>query len=162
AGEAALRLLRHGVLVSDRPALVGQGPALRELHDALRAAGARFPLLLHLTPDAPVDPSCGPVFGEPLRAFADTSLQGFAYRTGDGQEERIACDAVLVSTPPVPSFELARQAGAAVTYQPKSKSFVVKADASGKTSAPFVFVCGILSGAHDAESSRASGARTGA
>jgi hypothetical protein len=63
--------------------------------------------------------------------------------------------------PPAPNFELARQAGATVTYQPQLAAFAVEADDSGRTKIPSVFVAGVVSGACSAAASRESGLRAG-
>ena len=69
------------------------------------------------------------------------------------------CDAVLVSIPTSPSFELARQGGASVDFDSGRGLFVVRAEADGRTGAADVFVAGDITGGGSAQQAAASGAR---
>ena len=63
-----------------------------------------------------------------------------------GKTRKVRCDAVAISLPPSPSFELARQAGAKVSFHPQHQTFVVEADDAGQTQAKGIFVAGDAAG----------------
>jgi sarcosine oxidase subunit alpha len=149
--SAALRLLRHGLLVGERPSLVGARETLRALEAALRGAGAELAVLL--------DTGAGDT---PVRALGDGGVRGLEYRKAGGDLAKVVCDAIVLCVPPAPSFELAKQAGAEVHYVPEAGGFCVRADAQGRTSLSDLFVAGTLAGVASREASRVSGERAGA
>jgi sarcosine oxidase subunit alpha len=161
AHSAALRLLRHGLLVGERVVILGKGEPFSSVGRVLREAGAEIVLALEQGPRA------GPTLadargGEPIRSLGDGQVRGLLYREENGNKAEVECDAIVVCTPPAPSFELARQAGAEVRYVPDAGGFCVRADAEGRTSLADVFAAGTLVGALTPDASRLSGARAGA
>jgi pyruvate/2-oxoglutarate dehydrogenase complex dihydrolipoamide dehydrogenase (E3) component len=63
----------------------------------------------------------------------------------DGRVEKLACDAVALCAAPSPAIELARAAGARVSWESRSQLFVVEADAKGACTQT-VWVAGELRG----------------
>ena len=69
------------------------------------------------------------------------------------------CDAIIVSIPTSPSFELARPGGAVVSFDADRGLFVVEAQANGSTAAEDLFVAGDITGGGTAREAMAAGAR---
>jgi sarcosine oxidase subunit alpha len=59
---------------------------------------------------------------------------------------RIDCDLVAVAAIPSPASEGPRQQGCRVVLDPEAGGFRVVVDETGKTSAPFVYACGDVTG----------------
>jgi sarcosine oxidase subunit alpha len=76
--------------------------------------------------------------------------------------KKVACDAVVLSVPPAPAYEVARHAGARVVFHPELGVFVVEADAEGRTRAEGVFVAGNALGGTTAARAAESGRRAAA
>ena len=140
SGRAASDLLlRRRLLVGDVPALVGHGSQLLALRQAFEREGARPAVVLDVRASKEVG---GVVAGQPLRAHGRTSVHGLSFRTVEGRVSRVDCDAVVVSLPPSPAFELPRQAGVKVAFQPALEAFAPQAEADGRTSVHDVWLAG--------------------
>jgi sarcosine oxidase subunit alpha len=144
---AALMLRRHGLLVAEAPALVGRGPELLALQELLESHGAKIAAVADVSGDA-----------TDLKAHGRNQVTALSFARR-GRRKKVSCDAILVSVPVSPSFELARQGGARVSWSPPHQTFVVEADADGRTNAPFLFVAGELAGHRTPEESARTGER---
>lgn len=140
SGRAASDLLlRRRILIGDSPAVVGHGSQLTALQRALEGGGARCAVVLDVRAKA----TSGTVLaGQPLRAHGRTWVHGLSFRGADGRVQRVDCDAVVVSLPASPAFELPRQAGVPVTYSAELETFAPVAEPDGRTSARDVWVAG--------------------
>lgn len=128
AGRAVAKLVRrHGVLPGQTIAVVGEPDEAKALAKLLTSVGAEVVAVGHT----------------PLKAFGFGHVQSITVRGPQG-ESRHAVDAVAVCAAQSPSFELARAAGAKVSWHPTHRSFTVEADSSGRTANPAVFVAGEL------------------
>lgn len=129
AGRAVSRMIRrHGVLPGGRIAVVGADDECKRLAKLVTAHGGQ-----------PVA-----VGGTPQRAHGLRSVQALTVTLG-GATQKVDCDAVALCTPPSPAFELARAGGARVTWDARSRLFVVESDSAGRC-APSVWVAGELRG----------------
>jgi sarcosine oxidase subunit alpha len=72
---------------------------------------------------------------------------------------RVGCDVVAVCEPPSPAFELARAAGAKVTWDEAQRTFLVEADEEGRTARRAVWVAGEARGRATPEEAAAQGRR---
>lgn len=143
AGRAVSALVRvHGVVPGPVVACVGEPSAARALAALLESVGAK-----------PVA-----VGAEPVAAHGTNAVSAITVRV-DGREEKVSCDAVALCAPASPSFELASQAGAHVSFRPEHGLFTVDADADGRTSVPEVRVAGELLGPMSAARAAESGRR---
>jgi sarcosine oxidase, subunit alpha len=143
AGRAVSALVRvHGVVPGKVVACVGEPTSARALASLLESVGAR-----------PVA-----VGAEPLDAHGVNAVSAITVRQ-NGREEKVACDAVAVCAHASPSFELASQAGAQVSFRPEHGLFTVDADADGRTSVAEVRVAGELLGPMSAARAAESGRR---
>lgn len=147
SGRAATWMLRrHGLLVAEEPALVGRGPELAELQRLLESHGAKIAAVVDVDSDA-----------RDLKAHGRSQVNGLSFARR-GRRKKVDCDAILVSVPISPSFELARQGGARVSWSPPHRTFVVEAAADGRTGAAFpLYVTGELVGPRTPEESARSG-----
>ncbi len=154
AGAAVSQLLRQDrVLAGEQVAVIGHGPQLPGLAAQLRAAGASATeLQVGGLAAGAVDPAT-------VKAHGLGWVRRLSWTDARGARQRLKCDLVAVSLPPAPSFELARQGGARVRYEPAQGGFVVEADARGATAAPRIFVAGDAAGARSAREAAESGAR---
>jgi sarcosine oxidase subunit alpha len=153
AGRAASLLLREVA------ALVGWGSELYGLARLLEAHGTKVAALVDLK--GPVPPSAPEVacVGGEAKAHGLNGVSAFSFTREGGKRVKVECDAVLVSVPVSPSFELARQGGARVRLDEAAGLFVVEADADGRTAARDVFVAGDIRGGASAKDAAASGQR---
>lgn len=159
AGRAASLLARaHGVL-PETAALVGWGPELYGLAKLYAERGTQVRALVDLRGPLPADaPGVACVGAEP-KAHGLGRVRGFSFTPQGGKRRKVSCEALVVSLPPSPAFELARQGGARVEFDPGREAFVVMADAEGRTQAPDLYAAGELTGALDARSASESGRR---
>jgi sarcosine oxidase subunit alpha len=142
SGRAAADLLRRRrMLVGDAPVVLGHGPQLLPLAKMFRVEGAAPPIVLH-TGAGEVLP--GAVQGVPTRAHGRTWVHGLSYRERSERERRVDCDAVVISLPPSPAFELLRQSGVKVSWRPELGTFAPEADADGRTSVAGIWAAGDL------------------
>jgi sarcosine oxidase subunit alpha len=147
--RAVARLVRQeSYLPGTRFALVGTLPRMADARRLLEGAGGR------IAAEVAVDEG-----DAPLTVHGRTGVRGLSYRTAAGRKQRADCDAVVVCLPPSPAYELARQGGVAVRFDPAKETFVVEADADGRTVAPGIFVAGDLRGGGTAAQAADSGAR---
>jgi sarcosine oxidase subunit alpha len=124
SARAALRLLRGGIVLGDRVAVVGTG----RFSDALEASGR-----VRVVP-----------VGEDalVRAAGRSRVTTVIVRDGE-REKRLEIDALLIEGPLAPSFELAAQAGAEVRFD--ASGYVPVADEAGRV-APGVWFARAASG----------------
>ena len=157
SGRAASDLLRRRrLLVGDAPALVGEGAQLGALARLFQAEGAAPRLVLHTgSGTAPQ----GTLSGTPVRVHGRTWVHGLSYREAGGRERRIDCDAVVVSLPPTPAFELLRQAGVKISWRPELGTFAPEVEADGRTSAAGIWAAGDVARPGSAADAAESGRR---
>jgi sarcosine oxidase subunit alpha len=159
AGRGASYLLRRcAVLPGKQVALVGEGRELYLLAALLQKSGASLSVLIDLTGTPPPDAPPSWFHGTVVKAHGRTAVSALSFETALGKK-RVSCDAVIVSAPPAPSYELARQAGARVRFQLDRGGFIVEADDDGRSSAPDVFVAGEMLGPMSAAQAANSGQR---
>ena len=159
SGRAVSDLLRRrGVLVGEAPAVVGHGPELFGLVKLLEKAGARPAVVL----DTSSTPADGALVGQVLKAHGRSSVQALTVELQGRGRRKLDCDAVALSVPPAPAYEVARHAGARVVFRPELGVFAVEADAEGRTRAEGVFVAGNALGGTTAALEAESGRRAAA
>jgi sarcosine oxidase subunit alpha len=142
SGRAAADLLRRRrLLVGDAPAVVGEGPQVAALARLFRAEGAAPRLVLHSGTGAPPK---GTVPGTPVRVHGRTWVHGLSYREAGGRQRRVDCDAVIVSLPPTPAFELLRQAGVKISWRPDLATFAPVVEDDGRTAVAGIHAAGDL------------------
>jgi sarcosine oxidase subunit alpha len=151
AGPAVSRLIRrHELLPGKRFALVGRGEDVRQLARLIHHADGQVVVAVETT-----EPITGPMGyvnwpvlqGAPVKAHGHSQVHGLTIRTSNGEVSKYACDAIAVCLPVSPSFELPRQMGAHVRYEPEAGAFVVDSDLDGRTAEASCFVAGQLRGA---------------
>lgn len=141
AARAVGRMLRrHGVLPGRRVAVVGDPVEAGALATRLSGVGAE-----------PVA-----IGAEPVEAHGATRVDALTVRQG-GREFRVDCDAVAVCGPLTPAFELARAAGARVSWDAAQRLFTVECDPDGHTAHGDVYIAGELRGAMDVATAAAQG-----
>jgi sarcosine oxidase subunit alpha len=141
SGRAASDLLRRReLLVGEAPAIVGHGAQLLPLEQLFRAKGAQVAAVVDTSGKAAAAPSV--IAGVPTRAHGRTWVHGLSIRGVEGKERRVACDAIVVSQPPSPAFELLRQAGVKVDFRPELRSFAPVTSAEGGTAVRGVWAAG--------------------
>lgn len=157
---ASLMLRRHGLLCGDAPALVGRGPELYALARLLASRGAQLAAIVDTGGDPP-PPGSGTaaVAGRDLKAHGRNRVSALSFARKGGKRKKVDCDAVVVSVPVAPSFELARQGGARVSWRPELMTFAVDADGDGRTAARWLLVAGEQSGHKSLSESIRSGER---
>jgi sarcosine oxidase subunit alpha len=159
AGRAASLLAREHGVAPEVAALVGWGSELYALARLMEAHGTKVAAVVDLKgPVPPGAPEVACVGGE-AKAHGMGSVSGFSFTGNGGKRVKVACDAVLVSVPVSPSFELARQGGARVRLEEAGGTFVVEADADGRTAARDVYVAGEVRGGASAKEAAAAGKR---
>jgi thioredoxin reductase len=94
-----------------------------------------------------------------VRATGRSEVSGLEITRADGSRVKLPCDFVAVCLPPSPSFELAKQGGAEVQFDPEQGVFSVRADAVGRTHARDVYVAGEVTGPKSAAAAAHEGAR---
>jgi sarcosine oxidase, subunit alpha len=122
----ALLLRRHGVLAGRTVACTGDPVEARALAELIRSSG-----------------------GEAI-AIGESVLKAHGLRCVDAVTTepggRQPCDVIAVCHPVSPAFELARAAGATVSWAAEARCFVVDTDGRGQTANPSVFVAGEMRG----------------
>jgi sarcosine oxidase subunit alpha len=87
-------------------------------------------------------------------------VHGLSYREVGGRERRIDCDAIVVSLPPTPEFELLRQAGVKISWRPELQTFAPEVGGDGRTAIAGIWAAGDgvrpVSATEAAESGRAA------
>jgi sarcosine oxidase subunit alpha len=129
SARAAGRLLRDGVLVGERPLVVGDGPFADAFAVAAEASGA----VVSRTDD------------DTVIAARGLSQVKSALIRAEGRERKIDCDAIVMGGPVAPAFEIAQQAGAGVRHEPAG--YPVVTDESGRAERHDLFAIGELLGA---------------
>ena len=142
--------LQRGVRVGARVCVVGEGRELVDAARALKRAGYALSGVVDASgswpiPSGETTPPSAPDL--PLSRARELRVRGNPVRELRAGDERIACDAVAVALPPAPAHELASQAGAHTQFSGELGGFAVTADASGRTTVPWVFVAGRAAGA---------------
>jgi sarcosine oxidase, subunit alpha len=129
SGRAVSRMIRaYGVVPGERIAVVGEPDEARSLAKLIVAHGSKAVA----------------VGSAPERAHGLRSVTAMTVTVGETTEKH-ECDAVAVCAPVSPAFELARAAGARVSWDSRSRFFTVEADTAGKA-AEGVWVAGELRG----------------
>lgn len=127
AGRAVSRMIRrHGVLPGKRVACVGEPAEARALAELVTSAGGEA-----LAIGAQV-----------VRAHGLRAVNAVTVSPGG----KMACDLIATCGPISPAFELARAAGAIVSWNASARTFVVEADPSGQTANASLFVAGEMRG----------------
>lgn len=140
SGHAAADLVRRRrLLVGDAPVILGRGAQLAALARMFRSEGAAPRLVLHTGDGAAPE---GTILGEPVRAHGRTWVHGLSYREAGGRERRVDCDAIVVSLPPTPEFELLRQAGVKISWRPELQTFAPEVEADGRTAIAGIWAAG--------------------
>jgi len=156
SGRAVSDLVRRrGVAPAEAPAVVGHGAELGGLARLLTDAGAQPALLLDTSP-APAE---GALAGGVVEAHGRTQVQALSVELYGAGRKRVACDAVILSLPPTPAYEVACHAGAKAVFHPQHGVLVVEADAEGRTAAEGVYVAGDVLGPRSALVAAESGRR---
>jgi thioredoxin reductase len=96
----------------------------------------------------------------PILRARELRARGNPVRELRAGDEAIRCDAVALALPLAPAHELASQAGAQAQFVAELGGFAVTADASGRTTVPWLFAAGRAAGASGARASD-SGSRAG-
>jgi sarcosine oxidase subunit alpha len=159
AGRAASLLLREYGVAPEKAALVGWGAELYALARLLESRGTQITAVVDLQGPVPAGAPAGACVGSEPKAHGSKQVSAFSYKREGGKRKKVDCDAVLVSVPTSPSFELARQGGASVDFDAQRGLFVVRAEADGRTAAADVFVAGDITGGGSAQQAAASGTR---
>ncbi len=152
ARAASLLLRRHRLLVGDDVVCVGEGPELYHVASLLEESGARIAAIVDS--GAPRGRALG---GSPLKAHGRKRVKGLTVQLASGTTQRFDCDAVVVCRPPSPSFELARQGGALVVFDPVFSLFVVQVDERGRTRNGAIYAAGEVTGPMTAVEAAAAG-----
>jgi sarcosine oxidase subunit alpha len=159
AGRAASMLLREHDVAPEKAALVGWGSELYALAQLLEARGTKVTAVVDLRGPVPTGAPTVACVGSEPKAHGHKKVGAFSFTREGGKRKKVDCDAVLISVPTSPSFELARQGGASVGFDAERGLFVVEAEADGRTAAPDVFVAGDITGGGSAQQAAASGTR---
>ncbi|MFP2929613.1 ferredoxin, partial [Pyxidicoccus sp. 3LG] len=159
AGRAASLLLRRYDVAPEVASLVGWGPELYALAHLMKERGVKVAAVVDLSGPPPAGAWPGAVQGSELKAHGLRHVGALSYTEAGGGKKKVSCDAVLVSVPVSPSFELARQGGAKVGFDAGRGLFVVEADADGRTQAADVFAVGDLTGGGTAREAADAGRR---
>ncbi|WP_224240815.1 2Fe-2S iron-sulfur cluster-binding protein [Hyalangium gracile] len=159
AGRAASMLLREHGVAPESAALVGWGPELHALARLLEAHGTRVVAVVDLRGPLPASPHPTACLGSEPKAHGLKKVGAFSFVRQGGGKKKVDCDAVLISIPTSPSFELARQGGANVSFDAERGFFVAEAQPNGSTAAPDLFVAGDITGGGTASEAAAAGAR---
>lgn len=160
AGRAASLLIRRqGLLPGEEVAVVGTGDELYDLAKLLEGSGAKLAAVVDTEGPPPASAPRGAVQGSDLEAHGRTKVNALSFRKANGRKTKVDCDAIAVSLPPSPSYELARQGGARISYRPDHRIFAVEADEGGQTHAVDVRVAGDVTGVMSASQAVASGRR---
>jgi sarcosine oxidase subunit alpha len=159
AGRAASDLVRRrGLLPGEAPAVVGHGPELLALSRLLEDAGAHPALVLDTLSSA----NAPALFGQVVKAHGRGRVQALTVELAGKRRKKVSCDAVLLSVPPAPAYEVARHAGARIAFRPELGVFAVEADTEGRTRAEGVRVAGEAVGGGTATEAAESGRRAAA
>ncbi len=156
---AAALLSRWGVLAGEKPLVCADEPLASTLRSLFSEAGAPPVRML------PLRAAHAALCAEPpptrlVAARGGRQVEKAVIETPEG-EVTVACDAIIVASPPAPAFELALNAGAKVAYEPQSGGFAVVVDELGRTASEDVFACGTLNGPCSVEEARRGGEAAG-
>lgn len=159
AGRAASLLLRQYGVAPEAAALVGWGDELYALAGLMEAHGVKVTAVVDLQGSPPSGAPPMATRGSEPKAHGLRHVSAFSFSAADGSRRKVDCDAVLVSVPVSPSFELARQGGAKVSFDAGRGLFRVEADAQGRTEAQDVYVAGDITGGGSARQAAEAGRR---
>lgn len=123
----AALIRRYGILPGERIACVGDASLAAGLARLVTAAGGEAVA----------------VGAQVVRAHGLKQVDAVTVKDG-GRQQKLRCDVLAVCEPPGASVELARAGGAKVSWDASSRTFVVEADAFGRTASPSLFVAGEL------------------
>jgi sarcosine oxidase subunit alpha len=138
SARAGARLAHHGIAVGRRVALLGAGPYaeafLEKMGDAVESIAV------------PAKATLAAEGGGRLSSVTWTDRSSRApNRQPKRTPRRHEVDAMLVEALPAPSFELAEQAGASVTFDPARGGYVPSTDTKGRA-LPWVWCAGEVAG----------------
>jgi sarcosine oxidase subunit alpha len=150
---------RCGVVPFKRVALVGRGTEVYQLARFLESLGSQIAALIDVGGAPPADAPPGSSYGQVIKAHGRSQVTALSFRIDGRGARKVRCDAVVLSLPPSPSFELACQAGARASFRPADGVFAVEADADGQTAAPRLQVAGDITGGTSPEEAAALGRR---
>ncbi|WP_342381838.1 2Fe-2S iron-sulfur cluster-binding protein [Myxococcus stipitatus] len=159
AGRAASLLLRQYAVAPEVAALVGWGDELHALARLMEEHGVKVAAVVDLQGSPPAGGHPLATRGSEPKAHGLRHVSAFSFTTSEGGRRKVDCDAVLVSVPVSPSFELARQGGAKVTFDAGRGLFRVEADGQGRTEAQDVYVAGDVTGGGNARQAAEAGQR---
>jgi sarcosine oxidase subunit alpha len=140
SARAALSLLRQGVLVGERVAVVGDGRFAAHFVEASSELATSTLLDSEMV----------------LSAHGKPSVSSVKVRAGS-IERRLRVDAVIVDGPAPPAFELGVQAGGTTRFVPE-RGYLLELDAERRV-APHVFAAGSAAGSSDSEEDGKGAAR---
>lgn len=169
AGAAQILLKTSGLVASGEVVLAGSGPLLWLLAWQYRRAGARIAAILDTTPREnwrAAWPHLGgflrsnyvakgvkllfdvrrsvKVYGNvtDLRAEGDGRVRSVVFRQGDGAEQRLAADTLLLHQGVIPNINLANATGCAQRWDEAQRCWVPTVDDWGATSVEGVSIAG--------------------
>ncbi len=134
AAQAVATLIQdHRILVGETIAVVGEAEQAQRLASLIRSVGAE-----------PVAVGSTPIRAHGLQQVSALTVQ--SNTSPQSKTQKVKCDAVAVCSKDSAAFELARAAGAAISWDDRHQLFVVKTDAEGRTENRQVFAVGLLRG----------------
>jgi sarcosine oxidase subunit alpha len=139
SARAGALLAEHGIAIGDRVAIFGEGVYTEAFARRMRG---RAPLLT-IPPDASIAAHGRGRITSITVSDRGSGLHGSSRKSR--ATERHDVDALLVEARGAPSFELAEQAGARVTFDPARGGYVPILDSSGRA-LPWVWCAGELAG----------------
>jgi sarcosine oxidase subunit alpha len=126
-GRAVSRLIRQGqVMPGRRIACVGEATEAKALAELVARVGGEA-----VAVGAQVE-----------RVHGISGVSAVTVTPGG----KVDCDVVALCEPPSPAFELARAAGAKVSWSPEARSFVVETEPDGRTARRAVWLAGEIRG----------------
>jgi sarcosine oxidase subunit alpha len=140
---------RSGVRVGEEKAIVvaGSGAELSRCASALLASGYAIAALIAID-DAPVPDSPEGIErlqGELIRARGRPVAE-VQVRLKNGDLKKLRCGAVAIALPPAPLYDLAGCVGARAEQSADLSGFPLVIDDSGRTTVPWIFACGTVTG----------------
>ena len=123
AGRAASLLLRKHDVAPQVATLVGHGAELHALAHLFTQRGVEVAAVVDLKGPLPANAHPKAVVGDGLKAHGLRGVTALSFTPQGGRKQKVSCDAVVVSVPVTPGFELARQGGAKVAFDADAGHF---------------------------------------
>lgn len=140
--HAARALARHRVTFGPRAVVVGESARAQQAAAALRALGVEVFAAEGDAPDAPADRAHTLAKGTFVTAAkGGRHVERALLAQPDGTSLSLDTDAIVLAWERAPAFELAQQAGAALTHV-DGRGFAIQTDGAGQTSVPWLFAHG--------------------